>query len=139
MLIQTENMSRFEKPITAWFVPRVIPYGSAPEAIKEGWLDVPLPLRYDRPVEGADPTIGHSLESMLDVTILEDSASVNSNDAIKALRIFGRDEAAEWWEDYFRGASAELAFAVEQEDQILPDGFLRLIMPGIEDFDTIRI
>lgn len=137
-MIQTKGMSKNEAPITAWFIPRVTPYGGAPEEIKEGWVDVPLPLRYDRPAEGPDPMIGHDVNNILGVTILANSASVISTDAVKALRIFGRDEAADWWDGYFRGAPADLAFAVEPGDQILPDSFIRLVMPGIETFDEMQ-
>jgi hypothetical protein len=130
-------MSRFEAPITSWFVPRVTPYGAAPEEIKQGWIDVPLPLRYDRP-EGPMPSLGAEVDGS-GITVFEDSAIVISTDALKALRIFERDEAADWWEQYFGGRLSELAFAIEREDQVFPNGFMRLIMPGIETFDDLQI
>ncbi len=136
-IIEYNRMSSFEKPIFNWFIPRVTPYGGAPVEIKEAWIDVPLPLRYQRPAEGPDPTIGHEIDNIYGVTILADSASVVSVDAIKALRIFERNEAAEWWEEFFAGRIESLAFAVETVDQVLPDSFMRLVMPGIEHFDEI--
>ncbi len=133
-------MTNLENPeIRGWFVPRVVPYGGAPEHIKQQWVDVPLPIRYDRSAEAPEEHMGHSVNSVFDITVFADGVSINGIDAVKSLRIFGRDEAADWWEGYFRGMSPDLAFAVESADQILPDDYVRRVLPGIEDFDQIQI
>lgn len=133
------TMTDSEKPeIRGWFVPRVVPYGGAPEHIKQQWVDVPLPIRYDRPSEGPEPLVGKSVASLpgiLTIEFLDDSVTINSVDAIKALKIFGKHEAAEWWERYYRGESGNLGFAIAPEDEIVPASYLQIILPGIEEFD----
>lgn len=131
-----QYMTNFENPeIRGWFVPRVTPYGSAPEHIKEQWVDVPLPIRYDRP-EAPEVHVGHAVDSVLDITVMADGVSISAMDALKALRVFDRQEAADWWEKRLSPWS-DLAFAVEAEDQIFPHDFMQRIMPGIEDFDRV--
>lgn len=133
-------MTNYENPeIKGWFIPRVVPYGGAPEEVKQGWVDVPLPIRYNRPFEAPEVHMGHDVNNPLEITVFEDAVSIDGFDAVKALRIFGRDGAADWWEGYFRGRSADLAFAVEREDEILPADYVRRVLPGIETFDQAQI
>jgi hypothetical protein len=125
--------------IRGWFVPRVVPYGSAPVSIKRQWVGLPLPIRYDRPIEAPEANFGHSVNNESQINILEDSVTIEVPDALKSLRIFGRDEAANWWQDYIDGRLARLIFAVENEDQIFPHDFMQRILPGIETFDQVEV
>lgn len=133
-------MSKQATPeIRGWFIPRVIPPGGAPEEIREQWVDIPLPFRYDRPVESPEVHLGHDINDYFDVKILRDAVSVVSVDAFKSLRLFARNDAARWWEDYFNGLTSDLLFAIEPTDQILPDDYIRRLLPGIELFDQIEV
>src|SRR5688572_13434894 len=90
---QNVAMSKNElPPIQAWFVPRFTPFGSAPLHIKEQWVDVPLPLRH---LTG-EPSVyfTHDLYDILDVDVIDEGVDVYAFDAVKALTIFGKHEAA---------------------------------------------
>ncbi len=129
-----------ERPeIQGWFIPRVTPYGGAPEYIKKQWVDVPLPVRYLRPSEGPEVHLGHDINNIFDITVLPDAVSIAGVDAVKSLLIFERGEAAQWWESYIGDRNTYLAFGIEPQDQLLPMDFLRRILPGIEEFDQIQI
>ena len=128
-------MNTFESSIPAWFVPRVVPYGTAPEYIKEQWVDVPLPVRSLGDTESPNITFGHDLGSIFSVVVRE-GVTVNAGDAIKALRLFDREEAADFWADYLH-PSQELNFGVD-EGQVYPASDIQRILPGIELFDTIE-
>lgn len=122
--------------IQAWFVIRSVPKGSAPQSIKEQWVDVPVPLRYT-PIEAPTATIGHGVFSLADVVIIDDAISVESFDAIKALRLFGRSEAAEYWDDTL-GSYGYPGIAFRgNEGQLMPPDYIAGLLPGIEDFDTL--
>jgi hypothetical protein len=124
--------------IKGWFIPRVTPYGGAPEEIKKQWVDVPLPLRYIRS-EAPEGFIGETVGDPQQINILADSVTVEAVDALKALRVFGRTEAADWWDGYIGGRGADLGFAVETGDQVLSANYLPRILPGIEDFDQVEV
>ncbi len=131
---------RDPNPITAWFVVRMQPYGSAPGYIKDQWIDVPLPLRYDRPAEGPEPHLGADItHSRFEVT--EDGVTIETADAVKALKLFGRDEAAQWWEDWatdmYGRVEGGLIFN-SYEGQLVPTDYLQRLLPGIEEFDQIQ-
>lgn len=138
-VIQNGSMSVEMHEIRGWFIPRVIPWGGAPEEIKSQWVNIPLPFRYDRPSEGPEPHLGHDIQEWSDITFLENAVSIRGIDAVKSLRIFERYEAADWWDGYFMGCYSDLAFAIEPEDQLLPHDYLRRILPGLEDFDRIEV
>lgn len=130
-------------PIFGWFIPRVIPYGGAPESIKQQWLDVPLPFRYQL-LEAPELHIGSSVTDPTYLTVYEDGITIAGLDAVKALRIFDRDNAAEWWEANYvtpnleRLGVCDLLFN-KKEGEILPDRLARMLMPGIETFDQLEI
>jgi len=126
-------MSKNLPPIQAWFVPRVVPLGAAPEHIKEDWVDVPLPLRQMGPEEGPTTTIGHGIHSLLDVQIIDNPMHVFVADAVKSLELFGRDNAADFW-DCMLDPDQTLMFR-GAEGQVYPTPIIQRILPGIELFD----
>lgn len=122
--------------IQGWFVPREVPYGAAPEEIREQWVDVPLPLRQISSDEMPNITIGHDLGDMTSVHIRE-GVDVYAFDAFKALRLFGRTRGAEFWESMITPEQG-LIFGVE-EGQIYPTPVMQKILPGIELFDQTEL
>ena len=131
-------MSKNELPsIQAWFVNRQVPFGDAPEHIKEQWVGIPLPLRQMRPSEAPDVHIGHGLRSMADVHIINDGMAVYTFDAVKALTLFGRDEAAEFWGRMLHPNQTLLFDG--SEGQLYPTPVIQRILPGIELFDLTDI
>ncbi len=121
--------------IQAWFVPRQVPFGDAPENIKEQWVGVPLPLRQIQTEEAPGVSIGHSLGNLLDVHIVVGGAQVLASDAIKALHIFDRPKAS----DFLRSVLFDdqtLTFGPE-EGQFFPPAEIQRILPGVEQFDFL--
>lgn len=126
-------MSNFRNQIPAWFVAREVPYGTAPENIKQQWVNVPLPVRDLGQVEARNITIGHDLGDIFSIVVRE-GISVNADDAIKSLRLFGRAEAADFWSLNLHPGDM-LNFGAK-EGQVYPSAVIQRILPGIEFFDT---
>lgn len=123
-----------QQSIQGWFVPRIVPFGAAPEEIKEQWIDLPLPLRQLGDSETPNISIGHDLGNMLSMHIVENPAQIYAADAFKSLRLFGREIAAEFWEQYVH-PSDTLTFRPYEGD-FYPTAEIQRILPGIELFDT---
>lgn len=135
LLVQTHGMSEetILFPIQAWFVPREVPFGSAPDHIREQWVDVPLPLRQMRADRKPKTQIGHGLNSVLDVHIIDEAMEVYAFDAIKALTLFDRHDAATFWG---RAVSPNRTLIFRGgEGQVYSTPVLQQILPGIELFD----
>lgn len=140
MLAITDNiqdnrgMTEVSSPeIRAWYIPRVLPIGGAPDHIKKGWLDVPLPLRYDLSDE---PTPVLTLDAgYRGLEMLDNTVTVTADDATKSLRIFQRGEALDWWCEYFLTRPQPLAFQIQEGDEVVQDSSLRQIMPGLGWYD----
>lgn len=124
------------EPIQGWFVPRQVPDGAAPEQIREQWVDLPMPLRQISPDETPNITIGHDLGDMLSIHVRE-GVDVYAFDAVKALRLFGKTSAAEFWESVLYPDQG-LIFGAE-EGQIYPTPIIQRILPGIEFFDQTEV
>jgi hypothetical protein len=135
-------MSSYQElaPIAGWFIPRIIPYGAAPEYIKADWLHVPLPFRDPLP-EGYSPDIGGTTDGS-GIALYEDGIRIRSVDAIKSLRLFEREAAADWWREYFiskgRLSHGELLFD-KSEGEIQSTILVQRLLPGVELFDSINI
>lgn len=87
------------RDIKSWFIVKSIPKGEVPVAIRASWLGVPLPVRDIAPerLAGHDFLSGKTrLETHSGLYPL--SVPVETADAIKALRLSSRHEAAEWWQ-----------------------------------------
>jgi len=120
-------------PIQYWFILR-----TAPDEIKQQWVDVPLPCR--RPfIEGHEPHIGQDVGMGFEtLKLIEDGVAIEADDAIRALMLFERHDAASWWDDYCGGMGATLVFRAN-EGQALPVSAAERILPGLSDFDDPRI
>ena len=110
------------------------------EAWEKLWLDVPLPLRYDRPVEAPEPAsfIPHGSTEAITVP---DSATVLIDDAIKAYRMFGREELVNWLVE-FRESNPdqpEIVFGGKPQAGFIPHNLMCLRMPELFDFDKPSI
>jgi hypothetical protein len=119
--------------IEYWWVPRVIPSGGAAEEIKKQWVDVPLPCRIPRP-EGPEVHLGHDVGSYESVHFVEDGVSISVEDAVKSLSLFGREDAADWWNLNYAGR--DLVFRINEGD-ILPNRSAETLLPGLERFDEL--
>ena len=122
--------------ILYWFVVTTIPAGGAPLVVRRAWVDVPLPVRCPPPVEGPQPYLGHDVTRREIVRLIEDGIAVEPLDAIKALRLFGRDDAAQWWEHFFstRPSAWGLVFR-RPEGRLLPLRLAAMLHPELDGFD----
>lgn len=123
-------------PIESWFIARHLPDGEAPVSIRQQWIDVPLPVRYERPIEAPDPKSGGQIFSRK-IVVLEDAVVINVDDAIKALELFGKAEAAVWWGELPRRGLSNLVFDLQWGDWISNEFACRKF-PQIKDFDAYR-
>ncbi len=130
--------------IKAWFVnDRLGETSGFPEFVDRQSLGIPFPLRDDRPAEGPVPAIGFGHEDLglpldkVTPVYFPDSVTVEISDAIKVLHIFERNEAAEWYENLFGREPNDDYHIVypTSTGRIMPNGLMRRILPGIEDFD----
>lgn len=119
-----------------WFLVMSTPDGGAPEAIREDWVGVVLPVRRPRPAEGPEPHVGRHVATR-QTSLIADGVAVATRDAVRSLRLFGRGEAAAWWEDYFvtRPATTALVFRT-WEGRLLPPSYVALRFPELESFES---
>lgn len=138
------NMHSSSEDIKSWFVIREIPFGAAPVHIKDQWLHIPLPLRYDRVPEAADPCLASNIRMKGEpggIYVVSDAIHVRTLDAIRSLILFEQFEAAEFWNDWSLGTYGDyhtLTFR-RHEGELIPPSLLRMLLPGIENFDQIQI
>ena len=106
-----------------WFLVTSMPAGGAPENIRKDWEGVVLPVRRPRPVEGPEPHFGRHVATR-QPTFISDGVAVATSDALRALRLFGRREAAAWWEEFLatRPATTALVFRT-WEGRLLPPSY----------------
>jgi len=121
--------------IQGWFVARNVPFGAAPEYIKEQWIGVPLPLRQMSPTEAPRVGIGHAIDDILSVHIVDEAVDVWVFDALKSLDIFERNEAREFWAKMLHPNQGLMFSACEGEVYSTPT--IQRILPGIELFDEL--
>ena len=74
-----------------------MPPGGAPVAIREQWIGVEMPLEQGP----SEPGILRSVTGGKPNPKSYGGFPVKTEDAIQALREQGREEAAEWWENWF--------------------------------------
>lgn len=122
-------------PIRYWFMVTETPQGGAPEAIRRGWVGVALPVREPRPVEGPETYVGRDLASR-EMRWIDDGVAVDPSDAIAALRLFERAEAADWWAAYVptNPLLKSLVFRTG-EGRLLPVDYALRLHPELADFD----
>ena len=136
MLTSMAGSCRVQREVIYWFRPRTIPAGSAPAAVREQWIGVPLPVRRPRPAEGPEGYLGLDVVDRRIVHPIADGVAVDAADAIAALRFFGRDEAASWWEEMLVRRPATESFVFRRhEGDLLPPTLALMLHPELEDFD----
>jgi hypothetical protein len=128
--------ARSEGEIVYWFVVTSTPAGGAPDAIRDDWVGVVLPVRRPRPVEGPEPHVGRHIATR-QTTFITDGVAVATGDALLSLRLFGRIEAAVWWETFFatRPTTTALVFRT-WEGRLLPPSYAALRFPELEGFGS---
>lgn len=133
------------KQISLWFIPDIIPEGGAPEKIKQQWVGVPLPVRKKNIVSEdvvGDYVVGANILDPTDVKLNEPMAlvCVETLDAIKALRLADRRDAAEWWEYWFDNRSfvfgTTLMFQAS-EGRLLTPTEVEEELPGTNRFEDL--
>ena len=125
-----------ERPIVYWFRVARVPVGGAPLAVRERWIDVVLPVRRPRPIEGPEQHVGHDVVDRRIVRRVPDGVPVEPKDALTALRFFGEDDAARWWEDLLRQRPLTTALVFRRaEGELLPPSVARLLHPELEDLE----
>ncbi len=122
--------------IVYWFLITTTPTGGAPEAVREAWVGIPLPVRRPRAVEGPEPHVARDVRDRR-VTFITDGVAVEPADAVKALRLFGRGDAAAWWESHVERHPMTVALVFRtSEGRLLPPSYASMRFPELEDFDT---
>lgn len=122
-----------QRPIRQWFVIEKIPAGGAPEHIKQQWIGVALPLRYERNMDGPEPRVAEEIGTY-ELVEIEDGVTIWRSDALQALRLFNRNEAAGWWS--LEGPSALIFNA--SEGRILSTEHAESEIPQIVGFDDVE-
>jgi hypothetical protein len=133
------------EPIVQWFIPTQTPEGGAPEEVREQWIGVALPVRESNaPVAEEKHVRGYLIGANvvrpgdIHVNNPEDMVAIELEDAIKALRLAGREGASGWWEDWreikpdFFGTT--LMFMTRDGDLVSP-AEVEDISPGATNFD----
>jgi len=121
------------RPIQYWFVIRTIPEGGAPLEIKKQWVDIPLPCRQPF-VEGNKEHVVYDVTDPELVKLVKDGVAVEAYDALAALMLFDRADAASWWNNYLEGMNETLVFQAS-EGQLLSTHDAERILPGLSRFD----
>lgn len=120
--------------IIYWFLVTSTPVGGAPREVREDWVGVPLPVRRPRPIEGPEPHVAINVRDR-EVTYISDGVAVAPHDAVRVLRLFGRDAAARWWESYLEARPATVALAFRTfEGRLLPPSYVRMRFPELDEF-----
>lgn len=121
--------------ILYWFRVTTTPEGGAPREVRDAWIGVPLPVRHALPVEAPASFIGRDVADRSIVRHVADGVAVDRDDAVAALRLFGRDEAAAWWSEQFvrHPLTAALGFR-RHEGELLPIRVAMMLHPELADF-----
>ena len=122
-------------PVLFWFRVTAVPSGGAPPEIRCQWVGVPLPVRRPRPVEGPQAHLGRDVVDRRIRRAISDGVVVEPPDALAALRLFDRSEAAAWWQAQL--ASRPLANGLvfrRHEGEFLPTRLAHMLHPELDDF-----
>lgn len=129
-----EVMEAVDRDIVYWFRPTVAPQGGAPIPIRERWVGIPLPVRRPRPVEGPESYIGTDVADRRKHHLVDDGVAVDPHDAIAALRFFGENDAADWWEHLLVDRPLIVSFVFRRaEGDLLPPRLARMLHPELDD------
>jgi hypothetical protein len=118
-----------------WFEVTAVPEGGAPAEVRADWVGVVLPVRRPRPMEGPDAKVGRDVLDHTRRNVIPDGVVVEFADALELLRLFGREEAAAWWEGWSRARArtAPLVFRA-WEGRLLPTGYVERRYPEVAGF-----
>jgi hypothetical protein len=135
--VDTTDERIARSPILFWFRLRTVPIGGAPGEIRSQWVGIPLPVRRPRPVEGPQAHVGRDVVDRSIVRPIADGVVVEPSDAVAALRFFGRDEAASWWQQHLarRPMLTGLVFR-RHEGEFLPPRLALMLHPELADFEV---
>ena len=118
------------EPIVYWFLVTSTPAGGAPEEVRAAWVGVLLPVRRPRPVEGPETHVARDVRDR-QVRVISDGVAVAPDDAVRALRLFGREDAAQWWASYLVDRPSTIALAFRTlEGRLLPSSYALMRFPG---------
>jgi hypothetical protein len=122
--------------IVYWFLVTSVPEGGAPIEIRRQWVDLALPVRRPRPVEGPQPYRGRDVIDRRIRRTISDGVPVELADALALLRMFGREEAAAWWDELLAADRAPTALVFRAwEGRVVPDRYARMLYPELDGFD----
>lgn len=115
---------------------RGTPRGGAPEGIRAQWDGVVLPVREPRRVEAPSPFVGREVGNREVQHVIDDGVPVYTDDAVRALQLFGRAEAAAWWQACVAAnpRTRKLVFRTH-EGHLVPPGYALARFPELEPFD----
>jgi hypothetical protein len=124
------------REILYWFRITQVPRGGAPVEVRAQWVDVALPVRDPRPREGPLPLIGRDIMNRDRRELIGDAVPVRVDDALAALRLFGRDEARGWWQGFAvsHRRTHKLAFR-RDEGELMPVSYALAVMPELAAFE----
>jgi hypothetical protein len=127
------------RQIYYWFVLLGTPQGGAPIEVRAQWDGVAVPVREPRPVEGPTPFRSRQVGSPQVRRQIEDGVPVRSEDAVRALYLFGRPAACAWWQRYFDAGptNSRLVFR-SYEGRLVPPSYALAMYPELTDFDDPR-
>lgn len=125
--------------ITSWFIPRDFKWEALPERVAKELNGVPLPLRYNRVNEESRQKYVIFEDEPDRIRLANETVHIIRADFLKSYRIFGRLAVVSMFEENQVSHSPEdiLTIAGPTVPEIIPDNIMRLLMPGIEDFDSI--
>ena len=121
--------------IVYWFRPATTPVGGAPLPVREAWIGIPLPVRRPRPVEGPEPHVGRDVAERSRWRVIPDGVVVALADAVAALRFFGRNDAASWWQALLVERPTMHIVFRRHEGELLPPRLALMLHPELEDFE----
>jgi hypothetical protein len=118
-----------------WFLIEGTPEGGAPHDVRAQWDGVVVPVREPRPIEAPVPFATRQVVTR-QRSVVGDGVPVRSDDAVRALELFGRPAQA-WWRDHLDsiGRPERLVFRVH-EGRFLPPATALRLFPVLSDFDT---
>lgn len=133
------------EPITSWLVLQGLRDNSGwPTDVAEEWIGVPMPLRYERPLESPEPVEFYPFANPSELKQMSDGVVIYIVDALKSLRIFERHVAAQHLLDLQqqRPEWRKLIFGNNGHGTappIFPIDYMERLMPGLQDFDVVQI
>jgi hypothetical protein len=122
--------------ICYWFLLTGTPQGGAPVEVRVQWAGVAVPVREPRPAEGPTPFTSREIGSPWVRHQIGDGVPVRTDDAVRALHVFGRASASSWWRAYLdlNPTNVRVVFR-SHEGRIVPPRYALALFPDLEDFD----